>query len=78
MLRPVPFTWCEILLLKLLFAPDALSAFDAVLAHASIGAVVCQLSRSKTPCAHPSLTLGALPRGTFRLLQLDALFAVLA
>ena len=78
MLRPVPFTWCEILLLKLVLTLDTLSALDAILAHTRICAVVCQLSRSKTPCAHPSLTLGAFPRGTFCLLQLDALFAVLA
>ena len=78
MLRSVPFAWCELLLLKLVSTFCALSAFDAIHAHASPCAVVRELSRPKTIGAHPPLTLDAFPRGALRFLQLDTLFATFA
>ena len=73
-----PLARCETLFLQPSLASTTLSALDAILADASIGAVVCQLPWAKTISIEPTFTLGALPRGTFCFLQLHAIFAVLA
>ena len=73
-----PFAWCEVRLFEVVSTLGTLSTFDAICANASIGAEVRQLSRTKALIAQPAQTLGALPRGTCCLLQVDALFAVFA
>ena len=77
-MRSSPFAWCEVRLFKVLSTLATLSAFDAVFANASIGAEVRQLPWTKALIAQPAQTLGALPRGTCCLLQVDALFAIFA
>ena len=73
-----PRVRCEILFFQPLLANTTLSAFDAVDADSSIGAVVRELTSSEVFCAKPSLTLGALPRRAIGFLQLDTLLAIFA
>ena len=73
-----PLARCEVCFCQPSLANAALSALDAILADAGIGAVVCQLPWATAISIEPAFTLGALPRGTFCFLQLHATFAVLA
>ena len=73
-----PRVRCEILFFQPLLAHTTLSAFDAVDANSSIGAVVRELTSSEVFCGKPSLTFGALPRCAIGFLYLDTLLAIFA
>ena len=72
-----PFTWCGMLLFKLVSTIAILAALDTTLADPSICAPLRYLFWAETLCPQSLRTFGSFPWRTFCLLQLDALVGVL-